>query len=77
MARRKQSVTIKHVAKVSEGWSPRQGIVTRGDNEDAVEGIVLMRRGQNPSVVLESLREKIEHVNNRVLPDGVKDPGDL
>jgi heavy metal efflux system protein len=65
-------VTIKDVAKVSEGWSPRQGIVTRGRNEDAVEGIVLMRRGENPSVVLEALREKIGHINQHILPAGVK-----
>ena len=64
-------VTIKDVAKVSEGWAPRQGVVTRNANEDAVEGIVLMRRGQNPSLVLEGLREKIEHVNRRMLPQGV------
>ncbi|HET8937662.1 MAG TPA: CusA/CzcA family heavy metal efflux RND transporter [Polyangiales bacterium] len=65
-------VLIRNVAKVTEGWAPRQGIVTRGDNEDAVEGIVLMRRGQNPSVVLEALREKINHVNSHVLPKDVK-----
>jgi cobalt-zinc-cadmium resistance protein CzcA len=65
-------VTLKNVAKVTEGWAPRQGIVTRDANEDAVEGIVLMRRGQNPSVVLEALREKIEHVNARLLPKGVR-----
>ncbi|MEY4579687.1 MAG: hypothetical protein RL701_4390 [Pseudomonadota bacterium] len=64
-------VTLKNVAKVSEGWAPRQGIVTRGDNEDVIEGIVLMRRGQNPSVVLDALREKITHVNAHVLPKGV------
>jgi cobalt-zinc-cadmium resistance protein CzcA len=65
-------VTIKDVAKVSEGWAPRQGVVTRNDNEDAVEGIVLMRRGQNPSVVLEGLREKIDHVNTHLLPKGAQ-----
>jgi cobalt-zinc-cadmium resistance protein CzcA len=64
-------ITIRDVAKVSEGWAPRQGVVTRNDNEDAVEGIVLMRRGQNPSVVLEGLREKIDHVNQHLLPKGV------
>jgi cobalt-zinc-cadmium resistance protein CzcA len=65
-------VRIKNVAKVNEGWSPRQGIVTRDDNEDAIEGIVLMRRGQNPSVVLEALRDKIEHVNAHILPKDVQ-----
>jgi cobalt-zinc-cadmium resistance protein CzcA len=46
-------VTVRDVAVVSEGFLPRQGVVTREKNEDAVEGIVLMRRGENPSVVLE------------------------
>jgi len=64
-------VTIKDVAKIDEGWAPRQGVVTRNEDEDAVEGVVLMRRGQNPSVVLEGLREKIAHVNTRLLPKGV------
>lgn len=65
-------VLLKNVAQVNEGWLPRQGVVTRGDNEDVVEGIVLMRRGQNPSVVLEGLREKIAHINETALPKGVK-----
>src|SRR5690349_18867894 len=45
-------VTLQDVAQVSDGYAPRQGVVTRGKDEDAVEGIVLMRRGGNPSVVL-------------------------
>ena len=65
-------ITIRDVAKVSEGWAPRQGVVTRGNDEDAVEGIVLMRRGENPSVVLDALRERIALVNQRMLPPGVK-----
>ena len=65
-------VTVKDVAQVSDGYQPRQGVVTRGFDEDAVEGIVLMRRGQNPSVVLDGLRGKIQELNGRVLPAGVK-----
>ncbi len=65
-------VTIHDVAQVTEGWTPRQGVVTRGHNEDAVEGIVLMRRGENPSAVLEALRARIDIVNGRMLPPGVK-----
>ncbi|HWP06986.1 MAG TPA: efflux RND transporter permease subunit, partial [Polyangiaceae bacterium] len=66
------AVTVKDVAQVSDGYQPRQGVVTRGFDEDAVEGIVLMRRGQNPSVVLAGLREKLKELNDRVLPPGVK-----
>ena len=65
-------VTIKDVARISEGWAPRQGVGTRNNNDDVVEGIVLMRRGQNPSVVLEGLLKKIEHVDANLLPKDVK-----
>ncbi len=65
-------VRVRDVAQVSEGYAPRQGIVTRDGNEDAVEGIVLMRRGENPSVVLGALRGKLADLNGRILPNGVK-----
>src|SRR5215471_12560639 len=45
-------VRVRDVATVSYGFQPRQGVVSRGSDEDAVQGIVLMRRGENPSVVL-------------------------
>ena len=64
-------VRIGDVAHVSEGYAPRQGVVTRGENEDAVEGIVLMRRGENPSVVLEGLRARMAEIE-RMLPNKVK-----
>src|SRR5260221_9949011 len=64
-------VTVKDVAAVGVGYAPRQGIVTRGANEDAIEGIVLMRRGQNPSVVLAALRARVADLNARILPKGV------
>ena len=65
-------VMVRDVAQVREGYAPRQGIVTRDDNEDAVEGIVLMRRGENPTNVLAGLRTRIDDLNGRLLPDGVK-----
>ena len=65
-------VTVKDVAAVTLGYQPRQGVVTRNDDPEAIEGIVLMRRGQNPSVVLAGLRERLTEINERVLPKGVK-----
>ncbi len=65
-------VTVKDVGRVTIGYAPRQGIVTRNADEDAVEGIVLMRRGENPSVVLKALRERIQDINGRVLPKGIR-----
>jgi cobalt-zinc-cadmium resistance protein CzcA len=64
-------IRVRDVARVSVGPAPRRGIVTRDRDPEAVEGIVLMRRGENPSVVLDALKEKIDQLN-RVLPDGVQ-----
>jgi len=64
-------VELRDVAKVNEGYAPRQGIVTRDSNPDAVEGIVLMRRGENPTVVLDALRARIEKLSH-TLPADVK-----
>ncbi|MFL5350752.1 MAG: efflux RND transporter permease subunit [Hyalangium sp.] len=65
-------VFIKDVAEVAEGWAPRQGVVSREMNNDVVEGIVLMRRGENPSVVLSRVRTAIDNINARLEPDGAK-----
>jgi cobalt-zinc-cadmium resistance protein CzcA len=64
------TVRIGDVAHVTEGYAPRQGVVTRDHNEEAVEGIVLMRRGENPSVVLEGLRARMHEIE-RILPNKV------
>src|SRR5262249_44117331 len=47
-------------------------VVSRGTNLDTVEGIVLMRRGENPSVVLKSVREAVEAVNRQLHPEGAR-----
>lgn len=65
-------VKLRDVATVTVGYAPRQGVVTRGSNQDAVQGIVLMRRGQNPSVVLAALRQRIDELRQRSLPEGVR-----
>jgi len=65
-------VMVKNVADVRVAYAPRQGVVTRDADEDAIEGIVLMRRGQNPSVVLQGVRERVQELNERVLPKGIR-----
>jgi heavy metal efflux system protein len=42
------------------------------DNDDVVEGIVLMQKGANSDVTLEAIHEKVDELNNGVLPPGVK-----
>lgn len=63
-------VFVRDVADVTEGWAPRQGVVSHGERSDAVEGIVLMRRGENPSVVLGLLRQQLDKVNQRLADEG-------
>src|SRR5262245_24237203 len=64
-------VFLRDVATVDEGWAPRQGVVSRGTTYDSVEGIVLMRRGENPSAVLERLRAAVAQVSPRLADEGV------
>ncbi len=63
-------VRVSDVATVTIGYQPRQGVVTRNGNDDTVEGIVLMRRGENPSRVLEGLRARLKDLHEHSLPNG-------
>ena len=65
-------IFLGEIASVAIGWTPRQGIVGRGDDRDCVQGIILMRRGENPTVVLERVREKVKELNEGVLPQGTR-----
>ena len=62
-ARRSRAATC---ATVTRGLGAAPGRRHRGDDDDAVEGIVLMRRGENPSVVLErAARRRSSELNAR------------
>ena len=63
---------IKNVADVVISSLPRLGQVGRDDAWDVVEGIVVMRKGENPHEVLTGLKEEIKHLNEQVLPSDVK-----
>jgi cobalt-zinc-cadmium resistance protein CzcA len=63
---------IRDVAEIIEGSTPRRGAVGRGHNDEVVEGIVLLRRGVNPSVVLEGVHHRVDQLNNEILPPGVQ-----
>src|SRR6267154_148960 len=64
-------ILVKYVANVSVGSIPRQGIVGQDDEDDAVTGIVLMRKGENPSQVLKAVKDKVGSLNATGLPRGV------
>ena len=65
-------ILIKNVADVVVSHKPRLGQVGYNDQDDVVEGIVIMLRGENPSEVISNLKEKIAELNNRTLPKNVQ-----
>ena len=65
-------VLVRDVAQVSESNQPRVGQVGLNKSDDVVEGIIVQRKGENPSEVLGRVKEKIAEINEKVLPDDVK-----
>ncbi len=65
-------ILVKNVANVEEAAMPRVGQVGLNDRDDVVEGIVVMRKDENPKEVLGRIKEKIEELNTQILPSDIK-----
>lgn len=65
-------VTVGDVARVVASHTPRRGTVGHDLSMDVAEGVVLLRRGENPSAVLEGVHAKVRELNERVLPKGMR-----
>ena len=65
-------ILIRDIAQVKIGAVPRLGVVGQDLDDDVVTGIVIMRKGENPSVVLKGVKDKIAELNERGLPPGVQ-----
>ena len=69
-------ILVRDVAEVVESRVPEQGIVgftdQNGNQDDVISGIVLLRKDENPSMVLEALKSKVDTLNQSVLPPGVQ-----
>lgn len=65
-------VFLRDVARVELDHLTPSGIFSRDQRDDSVEGIVLMRRGENPSQVLIQVEEAVKELNATELPEGVK-----
>ncbi len=67
---------VRDVAQVVESRVPAQGIVgytdADSDQDDVVSGIVLLRKDENPSLVLDALKAKVDKLNSGGLPAGVQ-----
>lgn len=65
-------ILVRDIAKVSIGAVPRLGTVGQDLDDDVITGMVVMRKGENPSEVLKGVKEKIAELNERGLPPGVQ-----
>jgi cobalt-zinc-cadmium resistance protein CzcA len=66
-------VLVNDVATVKVGSKPRLGIAGMNNDDDIVQGIVLMRRGEQSTPTIERVEREVESINNsNVLPPGVR-----
>ncbi len=65
-------VYVRDIGRVKAGAAPPTGVFGVGDRSGGVEGIVLMRRGENPSEVLAGVGAEIVRLNSERLPAGVR-----
>jgi cobalt-zinc-cadmium resistance protein CzcA len=71
-SRNGEPVYLKQVAQVIVGHRPRLGIVGEEEKDDVVEGIVLMRKGEQSLRTAEKVREKFEEIESeKLLPEGM------
>ncbi len=65
-------VHVSDVGKVQIGSAPRLGQFGYMKNDDAVEGVIMMRTGEQAQVVLKRVEAMTQHLNESVLPQDVK-----
>lgn len=69
-------IFLNDIGKLKYGNLERKGVLGYTDRKrnysESIEGIVLLLKGQNPSVVLEGIHEAVDELNNEILPEGVK-----
>lgn len=65
-------ILVRNVATVVESSKPKLGQVARNKDANQIEGIIVMRKGENPADVLEKIRDKVTELNSSILPKDVK-----
>src|SRR5262249_43257504 len=75
------ALRVKDIAEVIQGPKIRLGHMARAnhmedgrivDEPDVIQGAVLMRKGAEEESTLQGIHEKVEQLNNGILPPGVK-----
>jgi heavy metal efflux system protein len=65
-------VMVKDVGRVVIGIAPRLGLFGYEKQDDAVEGVILLRTGEKTQDVLKGVEAKTQELNNEILPKDVK-----
>lgn len=69
-------VFLNDLGRLKYGNVERKGVLGFTDRErdysDSIEGIVLLLKHENPSVVLDKIHQYVDELNNGILPEGVK-----
>ncbi len=65
-------ILVKNLATVTPSHLPRVGQAGLNEDDDVVEGIVVMRKGENPREVLSRVKAKIEELNEKILPSDIQ-----
>ncbi|MFZ6862573.1 efflux RND transporter permease subunit [Undibacterium sp. Ji67W] len=65
-------VLVRDLGKLQFGHQEREGILGKDTNPDTIEGIVLMLKYENPSKVLEKVHAKVDELQKRLAPMGIK-----
>jgi cobalt-zinc-cadmium resistance protein CzcA len=71
----REIATVMQGAKIrlgQNGKAIRRSDGTVLDNDDVVEGIVLLRKGANADDTLAALHQKVKELNDHILPPGVR-----
>ena len=66
-------VIVSDVATVAVSNQPRLGIAGKDNDDDIVQGIVLMRRGEKSMPTIKRVQQEVERINaSNILPSGVR-----
>jgi cobalt-zinc-cadmium resistance protein CzcA len=65
-------VRIRDIGEVAIGNAPRLGEFGFNKTDDAVEGVIMMRRGEQTQEVLKGVEAKTKQLNEQILPPDVR-----
>ena len=65
-------IFVRNLGNISVGHRVRLGKVGINERDDVVEGVVLLQRGEKALPVLDRVHKKVEELNHKRLPAGVR-----